>query len=115
MARTALAVVAAPGTWSNAGAALALAAGDAVNGNEVVHSGPLLIVAFNSGAAPYNVTVHSVPDRYGRSGDIVQAVNAGAYAVLGPFLPPGWMQPDGKLNIDVSNAAIELAAVKLPG
>ena len=113
MARTALAPVSAPGTWSNAGAPVALAAGDAVNGNQVTHSGPILLLVFNSGAAPYDVTVHSVPDQYGRSGDIVQSVNAGAYQVLGPFNPTGWMQPNGQLNIDVSNAALELAAIKL--
>ena len=116
MARTTLTKSNAPGNYSSTGAVLTFATADAVNGNDFLATGNELVLARNtSGANTYYVTVSSVNDPYNRKGDINQYnIPANGYAVFGPFPRLGWMQPDGKIYIDVENAAVELAVIVLP-
>ena len=104
------------GDYSTANAAdLTMAAADVGNGNQFASSGRDLLVAYNSGGSPYYVTVSSVADPYGRTGDITQYdVGAGEYAVFGPFKRPGWIQTDGYVYVDAENAAVYLGVVALP-
>jgi len=116
LARTDLTKTIAPGHYASQGQSITFEAGDAVNGNQFTATGKELVIAHNTdGATAYAITIHSTPDPYNRTGDIEgYNIPAGGYAVLGPFPRIGWMQSDGKVYIDVENAAIELAVIVLP-
>lgn len=93
---------------------LTMQAADASNGNSVKSSGNDLIIAYNSGAGAYTLTISSVADREKRTGDIATySIAAGAISVFGPFPRQGWMQPDGNLYMMASNASIMLAVLAL--
>jgi len=88
---------------------------DVSNKEMVVASGNDLVVAHNTGGSPYTITVSSVVDPYGRTGDVAAySLGAGEYAVFGPFANDGWRQTDGKLYFEASNAAVKFGVVKLP-
>lgn len=91
-------------------------AADPVNKEQFVASGNDLVVAWNTdGANPHTVTVNSVADEKGRTGDIPNySIGAGKQALIGPLQKAGWMQPDGKIYLEASNAAIKFAVVVLP-
>ena len=95
-------------------AALTMTAADASNKNQFAASAKDLVIAHNTGASPYTVTITSTPDGLGRSGDIATySVPAGVYAVFGPFGLDGWVQTDGKVYLEASNAAVKFGAVDL--
>jgi hypothetical protein len=90
-------------------------AADATNFNSFVSTGRELLLIQNSGASPYTVTVHSVVDSRNRTGDITAySLAAGTFAVLGPFFIPGWLESDGTVWVDASNAAILFAVISPP-
>lgn len=104
------------GSYTANAADLTMTAADAVNYNEVVASGNDLVIAHNTGGSAYTVTITSAADPYGRTGDIsAYSLGAGEYAVFGPFRNLGWMQTDGKLYFQASNAAVKFGVVRLPG
>lgn len=119
MARTNLTKTTALGAYGNyaANAAdLTMAVADVANKNQFTATGKDLIVAHNTGASAYTVTISSAPDPYGRSGDIAAySIGAGEYAVFGPMELTGWMQPDGKIYLEAENAAVKFGVVALPG
>jgi len=94
----------------NNGGAITLTgvAADSVNNHELVNDGRTFLVAENEDAATKTVTVDSVADPYGRTGDTAHVVPAAVggipgKAVIGPFLPSIWNQGGGsKVNVDVS-------------
>lgn len=104
------------GDYSVANSAdLTMTAGDVANKNQFAATGNDVVVAHNTGGSAYTLTVTSSPDPYGRTKDIsTYSIGAGEYAVFGPLELPGWVQPDGKIYLEVSNAAIKLGVVKLP-
>lgn len=103
------------GTLYTAGAAdLTMTAADASNKQQVVHSGKVLVVAHNTGASAYTITITSTVDYAGRTGDVsAYSLGAGEYAVFGPFDLDGWVQTDGKLYFEASNASVKFAVVDL--
>ena len=117
MARTDLTESTAEGAYGDYGANEAdvtMAAGDAVNGNQFTATGNDLLIAHNTGAGAETVTITSVADEYGRSGNITTySIGAGEYAAFGPFKRHGWMQSDGEIYVDVSSADIKLGVVRL--
>lgn len=107
-------VVGGYGTYSADGADFTFTAADTSNYNQAVASNNDLILAFNSGASPYTVTITSVADPFNRSGDITTySLAAGEYAVFGPFSNIGWKQTDGYLYFQGSNAAVKFAVIAL--
>ena len=93
-----------------------MAAGDAVNGNSFPVSGRDLIVAYNSGASPYTITITSAPDYDGRTLDIAAySIPGSGHALFGPFLLDGWRQSDGKIYFMVSSASVLVGAFRVPG
>ena len=106
------------GTKSNAYTAnladFTFTAADVANFEEVALTGKELVLAINSDPTnPYTVTIESVVDDLGRTGDITTySLAAGEYAVFGPFTLEGWRQSNGKLNFKGSNAAIKFAVIK---
>lgn len=95
---------------------LPMTAADATNKEQFVATGKDLIIVHNTGASAYTVTVTSVLDvRNNRTGDIATySLGAGEYAAIGPLEKMGWMQSDGKIYIEASNAAVKFGVVALP-
>lgn len=63
--------------------------------------GNAVLAVFNdtTGAATPTVTIVSVGDQFGRTGNYVAAMAAGEHAMFGPFKPPSiWNQGDGTLQ-----------------
>jgi hypothetical protein len=118
MARTTLTALAALGSFGSyaANAAdLAMTAADTSNYNQVVATGNDLIIAHNTGASPYTITITSVAlPGYNRTGDITTySLGAGEYAAFGPFKGVGWKQSDGYLYFQASNASVKFGVVAL--
>jgi len=95
------------------------AAGQAGSGgNNFVCSGQDLVVVNNShGSNAYTVTITSVADEKNRTGHITSySLAAGDYAVFGVGLTnsKGWQSTAGKIQIDVENAAVKVAILRLP-
>jgi len=116
MARQSHTALTALGTKTNvytAGAAvLTMTAADVTNFEQVTHAGKVVVIAHNTGASAYTVTVESVVDALGRTGDITTySMAAGAYAAFGPFDLEGWKQTDGKLYFKASNVAVKFGVI----
>lgn len=106
------------GTKTNAytanAADLTMTAADAVNYEMVALTGNELVIAHNTGAGARTVTISSVVDDLGRTGDITAySLGAGEYAVFGPFGLEGWKQTDGKLYFAAEHAEVKLGVVKV--
>jgi hypothetical protein len=85
---------------------------DNSNGNCIVMNGPLLLLFTDGGAN--TMTISSVPDALGRSGDITAyAVGSGLYSAI--YVPVnGFRQTNGYLYLTASNAAVLVAAFACP-
>lgn len=83
--------------------------------NQFSASGKDLLIAWNSGASTYTVTVSSSPDPIlSRTGDITTySLAAGEIAAIGPLPMEGWSQTDGKIYVEASNRAVKLAVIDL--
>ena len=113
MARTALTPVLLPEAFAKVPATLPFVAGDPVNFNNVPATGREIVICQNTdGANPHTFTVKSVTLN-NRTGDLTVSVPASGFVVTQVFPTEGWAQTDGKLNIDVDDAQLELAVVKL--
>lgn len=116
MPRTLLTKSVATGSNTAAGIPLTMAAADVGNLNAFQAAGTDLIVAQNTGGSTYTVTVTSAPDPWGRTRDIAaENIAAGELRVFGPFAQSGWMQTDGRVYLQASNAAVKFGIVQLPG
>lgn len=104
----ALAADAAKLTWT---------AADATNFQMTDHTGNELILAWNQSAdTDRTVTIETVADDLGRTGDIAAYnVDFASISVLGPFPLEGFRQSNGKLNFKASHADIKFAVIKLRG
>jgi hypothetical protein len=92
-----------------------MTAANASDLNQATASGNDLIFAHNTGAGANTVTVTSVADELGRTGDIAAySLGAGEYGVFGPFKNQGWTQTDGKLYFQASSAEVKFGVVQLP-
>lgn len=107
MPRTAFSVV----TSKKEGVAYSLGAVDATNGNSFLNNGDELLLVNNASASAVTVTIVSVPDVYGRTGDISLSVPANSSRVFGPFPTYLFNQPDGTVNVNFSAGASVTAAV----
>lgn len=88
-------------------------AADVANKDQFTPSGDDLVIIHNSGASPYTVTFTSVVDELKRTGDVsAHSIAAGAIAGF-RFKKPGWMEPDGKVYIEASNAAVKWIVLQL--
>lgn len=118
MARTSLTPKVALGIRSDVytanAADLTMAAADAANKNQVAASGKNLVIAHNTGMGAATVTISSVVNDLGRTGDIAAySLGAGEYAVFGPFGIEGWVQSDLKIYLEASAADVKFGVVDL--
>jgi len=94
--------------WTTAGAAFADGASFPLTGKEI-----LLIRNDNAGAQ--TVTITSVADKYGRSGDITAySVGISEYAIMPIFPTAGWEQTTGLLHFAASAADVFFAVLRMP-
>lgn len=93
---------------------IAFTAADATNKEQFAPSGDDLIIAWNSGASPYTITITSVADPVTkRTGDITTySLAAGDHAAF-RIKKQGWMQSDGMVYIEASNAAVKWSVLQL--
>lgn len=72
------------------------------------------MLVWNSGAATHIVTLSSIADPYGRTGDIVHTVAIGGYVTF--FIVPltGFLQTDGYVYIEGNHAELKFAILRLP-
>jgi hypothetical protein len=91
-------------------------AADAVNGNKFPLSGHEVLIIHNTDTVAQTVTISSVADSEGRTGDIATySVAAGTLAVFnfrGGIA--GWQQSDGSVHVLASAATIKFAILNLP-
>ncbi len=72
----------------------------------------IILVKNTSGAAAESVTIASVNDVYGRSGDITQSIADTKIAAFGKFLPLNWyVSGTTTINIDTADSNLSVAAV----
>lgn len=86
---------------------------DVANKEEVVMSGDQLLIAYNTGASPYTVTITSVDDAYARSEDIGPVTLAADDFMVWRAQRHGFAQTDGKLHFEANNAAVKFLIVDL--
>ncbi len=90
-----------------------MTAGDVANLNQFTLAKGDILLAHNTGVSAYTITITSEPDPYGRNGDITTySIGAGEIAAFGEFELQGWRQSDGKLYLNVSNAAVTLGVLR---
>jgi hypothetical protein len=93
----------------------AWAAADVANKNQFTSSGRDLLLVNNTGASAYTVTITSIADALGRTGDIsAYSLAAGDFAVFWVGAQAGWQQTDGKVYLEANNAAVKFAIVRIP-
>lgn len=98
------------------GATITFSAADSANNMLFSNDGETLLVVKNGGASSITVTVVSVADLYGRTGDISASVAAGATWISGPLEPSIWNQTSsdlGKTYVNFSSAtSVTVGAIK---
>jgi len=92
---------------------LTFTAADASNLNQFVASGDDLIIAWNSGASPYTITITSVVDEKKRTGDITAYSLAAGDIAAFRIKNDGWRQSDGYIYLQASNASVKFAVMAL--
>jgi hypothetical protein len=103
------------GTYGADLADLPMTAADVANKNQFVFRPGDIVIAHNTGASPYTVTITSIAStRNNRSGDIgPYTMQAGEYAVIGPFSDQdGFLQSDGYIYLEASNASVKFGVVQ---
>lgn len=84
------------------------------SGNMFVCSGKDILIAHNTGAGAHTITVSSVADPFGRTGDVAAySLGAGEYAAFGPFDTTGWRQTDGYMYIEANHAEVKFGVIAL--
>ena len=93
---------------------IAFTAADVANKEQFTPSADCLALVWNSGASPYTVTFTSVADpTTKRTGDVTTySLAAGDHAAF-RFKKTGWMQSDGNIYIEASNAAVKWCILDL--
>ena len=86
---------------------------DAANKNQFAPSGDDLVIVHNTGVGANTITFTSMVDEFKRTGDIT-AYSVGAGEIAGfRFKSPGWMQSDGYVYIEASNAEVKFTVIQL--
>lgn len=89
--------------------------GDAANDHVLNNDGKTVVILDNDTAGAASVTVVSVADEAGRTGDITVSLASGDTAFVGPF-PGRWWNQAGTQDVQINvDAAINIAALSLPG
>jgi len=113
--KTVLTPISVPASYATSGAVLDWTAADTVLDNRFVNTGREILVVDNTGADTATVTVSSVADPYGRTGDTTKIVAAGASAIFQMFPTAGWQQSDGYIYVSCTAVdGVYFAVIRLP-
>lgn len=122
MARQVLTPVTAPGPYpalplgaNSRDVAFTAAGASFADGSSFPITGRELLLVHNGNAGAQTVTISSVADDLGRTGDITTySIGIGEYALFGPFKKEGWGQSTGALHFAASAADVEFLVVRVP-
>ena len=90
-----------------------MTAADTVNFNQILINGPGDILVQNTGAVDYTFTVTSTPDAQGRSTDLgPYTVSADDIALFRIDQYKGWVQSDGYIYLQASNALVKFGFIR---
>ena len=113
MARQTIAAAVATGGYATAGVAAAETAADATNFEQTVHTGRnFLLIGRNSGVTTRAITITSVADQQGRTGDVSDTLTSGQRKVYGPFPEEGWKQTNGYLYFQAAHAEVLWSVIR---
>jgi hypothetical protein len=70
------------------------------------------VLAHNTDIAAQTITITSVPDAQNRVAHLVQALQPGEIALLGPFKNAGWASAGNLLLIDVTDPKLQISVIK---
>lgn len=105
-------VVQALGTRNPAGVQVVGVVSDSSNNHFFTLQEGDILVAYNLGASPVELTLNSVADSgQGRVMDPVLDIAAGSFAFFGPFKADGWKQTGGEVDFDIETSTDVLLAV----
>ncbi len=83
-------------------------------GLQYAATGREAVIVRNTDAVARTVTLKSVADELNRTGDITAySIGAGEFMILVPPLK-GFQQADGNIYIDMEDAKVEVAVLRLP-
>lgn len=92
---------------------VAFTAADTGNKNQFAPTGDDVLLAWNSGASPYTITITSVADERNRTGDITTYSLAAGDICAFRIKVQGWRQSDGMVYFEGSNTAVKFAVLSL--
>jgi len=85
-----------------------------VDGHSVANNGEMFLHVKNEAVADITVTLVSVADPWGRTGDRAIVVSAGEERMIGPIPPLLFNQADGTVNVNFSAVTtVTVAAIRL--
>jgi len=115
MPATTLTAIAGPSKWSTVGKIAVMSAADAVNGNDVLATNDMLVVAQNTGGSAYTVTITSKPlAGFDRQGDVSAVSLAAGEIRLFRLTKNGWMDSTSKkIAFSANNSAVKFSVVDL--
>lgn len=89
-------------------------AADATNKEQFVPSGDDLVIAHNTGVGARTITFTSAVDPDSkRTGDVIAYSIAASKIAIFRFKQKGWVQPDGRIYIEASNAEVKWSVLQL--
>jgi hypothetical protein len=103
-----------PASHATAGATLGWTVADTVLNNQFLSTGREILLVRSDSADTHTVTVTSVADKYGRTGDTSKALVAGTYAVFQQFPTHGWQASDGYIVVSTDTDLIYYSVIRVP-
>lgn len=116
MARQTISPVAVPNNkYPTALTALTFTVADPANKEQMALTEREILIIYNSGATSHTVTINSIADVInGRTGDLTAiTIAAGAFKIFPPAARNGWMQSNGYLNFEASDAEVKYAVLQI--
>ena len=100
------------GDYGAGEADVVLTAADVANFNYAMFKTGDIVIAHNTDVAAQTVTITSIEDDQGRTGNIATySLAADDIAVFGPFERNGWMQDDGQLYMRATSANVKFGVL----
>ena len=112
--RDTLTITTAPTAYATSGTTITWTAADPYNYDQFLSTGRELLLVRNDSGDTQTITVSSVADQFGRTGDATKAVADGAYAVFQMFPTHGWQQSSGYVYVDGADTDVYLAVIRVP-
>ncbi|HEY0701262.1 MAG TPA: hypothetical protein VGD60_00700 [Candidatus Acidoferrales bacterium] len=93
---------------------LTMTAADVSNGNSFPFTGREILIAQNTDTGAHHITITSVADDKGRTGDVSSYALAAGAVVAFNFrgLQGGWQQTDGSVHISADDATVKFAILQ---